>query len=106
MNRKLDFLNAPKKAEQRQKLEKKKLGDKKKKAKTFGMELSFEKDHPEVPKMIETILKLYSLLQIPTDGRTNKTVSGKSSKDNESQPVKIAPRMPAVGGMSLLELGT
>ena len=56
------------------------------------MELSFQTDHPEVPKMIETIVKLYSMLQAPiggSDKTTTKTVTGKSSLDHHSQPAKV-----------------
>ena len=40
---------------------------KKKKQKVIGMELSFPTDHPDVPKLIETIVQLYSILYQTTD---------------------------------------
>ena len=59
--------------------------NKKKKQKVIGMELSFPTDHPDVPKLIETIVQLYSILYQSTDSRSTKTVSGRSAKDEQSQ---------------------
>ena len=77
------MLMAPKRAEQKRKLEAEKIGNKKKKQKVYGMELSFPTDHPEVPKMIETIVKLYSVLQKPTDVRSQRSNMG-TVKDEQS----------------------
>ena len=72
------------------------------------MELTFDTDDKDVPKMIETILQLYTILQEPTDNKSQKTVIGRSQNDDQSmtlQPPR-APLMSAAGGMSALELGS
>ena len=85
-NRRFEMLNAPKRAEMKKKQEQQKMGtNKKKKQKVIGMELSFPTDHPDVPKLIETIVQLYSILYQSTDSRSTKTVSGRSAKDEQSQ---------------------
>ena len=75
--RKNDFFSAPKKVAAMKKKQEKEKG-KKKKEKVVGMELTFPTDHPDVPKMLQTIHHLHAIL-FDNDGKSKKgSVTGRS----------------------------